>query len=140
MCAGLGHLRETKYMERCRYPHIDCLSGLFQKVMQLRTENEMFDRRAKDYKATFIKVHVVTLEVLFERFRIKDLDLMAIDCEGCEDVLSLDSPAWSTMQSSVHWIVGEWSSARVDPRSKKWGYHFSSHHDLFRASGVRLKT
>ena len=125
------------YMEICPYPRVDCISGRFHHAMKLYKEK--LEVNEKGERAKFRPIPMVTFKLLFEMFRIKEVDLLSVDCEGCEEeILNLESPAWLEIQGSVHWIIGEWEHHIWD--GFDWdGYHFSSHLDLLRKASIRLK-
>merc|ERR1719409_2712675 len=62
---------------------------------------------------------MVTLSDLFAFFRLDQIDIFNIDCEGCEYKV-FSSFSWRALHQSVLEIAGEYGN-----------YHFSTYKDLY---------
>ena len=115
LCAGMGSTNDLYQMQPCTYGGSNgCWSSDKETVPASPVEDSDADMYTKP-----VPVTMVTLSDLFAFFRLDQIDIFNIDCEGCEYKV-FSSFSWRALHQSVLEIAGEYGN-----------YHFSTYKDLY---------
>lgn len=94
-----------------RSRHITLYRGLHGGIHSIRPEYHNWDSSSGSPRPTE-KVPTITLERIFQRFKIKTVDCMKLDCEGAEYEILFSTPA--RILSRIRKIVGEYHDLSAD--------------------------